>query len=59
MSLRVCLIILCSCAFQLDIGSSADVDAEKTRVWGPGLNENANLAVRYFYIQAKDKDGNE
>ena len=35
------------------------VDVKKSIVWGPGLNPNFNVPVRYFYIQAVDQYGNK
>ena len=49
----------CITVLLLNAVSCVKVDVEKTKIWGPGLNENANLPVRYFFIQAKDKKGNE
>ncbi len=36
---------------------SAEVDAGKCLVWGPGLSPAAVLPVRYFYIQSVDSQG--
>lgn len=32
------------------------IDVSNTLVWGPGLNERFDLPVRYFYIQAVNKN---
>ena len=37
---------------------SKKVDPTKCLVWGPGLRDQASLPVRYFYIQARDKNSN-
>ena len=34
-----------------------DIDTEAFKIWGPGLNSKFNVPVRYFYIQAVDKNG--
>jgi hypothetical protein len=34
-------------------------DHTKFYVWGPGLNANFNLPVRYFFIQAVDFNNNK
>ncbi|XP_059382901.1 protein O-glucosyltransferase 3 [Carassius carassius] len=36
---------------------SAEIDARKCLVWGPGLSPDAVLPVRYFYIQSVDSQG--
>ncbi|XP_034033082.1 protein O-glucosyltransferase 3 [Thalassophryne amazonica] len=38
-------------------GSSAGISGEKCMVWGPGLNPDVVLPVRYFYIQAVTSKG--
>lgn len=37
--------------------SSSEVDLDKTFVWGPGLNPDFFVPVRYFFIQAVDANG--
>ena len=37
--------------------AAAGVSAEKTLVWGPGLDHNIHLPVHYVFIQAVDEDG--
>lgn len=36
---------------------TAEIDARKCLVWGPGLSPDAVLPVRYFYIQSVDSQG--
>ena len=35
-----------------------EVDVSKTEIWGPAFNSDANVPVRYFYLQPKDASGN-
>ena len=59
MDIKNLLPVCCVLSYLVDYVVSVKVDVEKTEIWGPGLNENANLPVRYFFIQAKDKRGNK
>jgi len=42
----------------LAVALAVKVDPSKTLIWGPGLTDDANLPVRYFYIQAMDRHSN-
>nr|CAB3258287.1 KDEL motif-containing protein 1 [Phallusia mammillata] len=35
--------------------NGAEINVANTQLWGPGLRAEANVPVRYFYIQAYDK----
>lgn len=55
MSVSVIFLLALSC---VTIGSAAaGVSAEKSLVWGPGLDHNIHLPVHYVFIQAVDEDG--
>lgn len=43
----------------LNVGfcKDTDIDPVKCVVWGPGLNPDVVLPVRYFYIQTVDSHG--
>ena len=41
------------------LDSKNGVDVSKTLVWGPGLNTNFVVPVRYFFIQPVDLDGDK
>ncbi|XP_016151500.1 protein O-glucosyltransferase 3 [Sinocyclocheilus grahami] len=42
---------------RVGFSGSAELDAGKCVVWGPGLSPAAVLPVRYFYIQSVDSEG--
>jgi len=54
--MKLFLIVLSTYAFRF--GLSVEVIPQNCLIWGPGLISKANLPVRYFYIQARDKSGN-
>lgn len=55
MSIKTFFLLALSC---VTIGSAAaGVSAEKSLVWGPGLDHNIHLPVHYVFIQAVDEDG--
>ena len=39
------------------LGPSSTIDLGKTLLWGPGLNPDFFVPVRYFFIQPVTKDG--
>ncbi|XP_059154251.1 protein O-glucosyltransferase 2-like [Physella acuta] len=41
----------------VSVSFAIDVSVKKSRVWGPGLNADFLLPVRYFYVQLINKDG--
>ena len=55
-TMKLFLIVLSTYAFRF--GLSVEVIPQNCLIWGPGLISKANLPVRYFYIQARDKSGN-
>uniref|UniRef100_A0A1A8ICF7 KDEL (Lys-Asp-Glu-Leu) containing 1 n=1 Tax=Nothobranchius kuhntae TaxID=321403 RepID=A0A1A8ICF7_NOTKU len=60
MSALVLLLVLCLGVFGLDLvwaRDGSELSADKTLVWGPGLETNIVLPARFFYIQAADSLG--
>ena len=55
------LIIFVHTSSALDSALDSDnvVDVSKTLVWGPGLNPNFVVPVRYFFIQPVDLNGDK
>lgn len=44
----------------MGIASSAlEIDVEKTKIWGPGLQSRFFMPVRYFYIHPVAKNGKQ
>ena len=54
-------LFLCLLVFSANehVTSGSSLSAEKSLVWGPGLDHNIHLPVHYVYIQAVDQDGNK
>jgi len=49
------LTVLNSCSYQ----TNGDVSLTKSLVWGPGLDVDIVLPVRYFFIQPVDTEGHK
>lgn len=50
----LCLIIYTSSTQSLSESVSADISLPNCKVYGPGLNANFTVPVRYFFIQLID-----
>ena len=51
------VIFLLALSFVTIGSAAAGISAEKSLVWGPGLDHNIHLPVHYVFIQAVDEDG--
>lgn len=54
---NVAFALVITTAFNVGFGQSIDINPGKCLVWGPGLNPDVVLPVRYFYIQTVDSRG--
>lgn len=50
-------IVVILCAWIITVCQASDVCAERSHIWGSGLEPSAVLPVRYFFIQAVTSEG--
>lgn len=56
-SLHTCLAVAAALSLQLLAAAGERVSPERSLLWGPGLQSDPVLPVRYFYIQAVNERG--
>lgn len=54
---NVAFALVITTALNVGFCQSTDINPGKCLVWGPGLNPDVVLPVRYFYIQTVDSRG--
>ena len=53
------LLVVASLAGPASGGQEVAVSPADSLVWGPGLDPQFVVPVRYFFVQLKDKEGNK
>lgn len=57
-NLRLFIVLVTTCIYPTIIPCAecvAEVDVTNTEIWGPAFNNEANVPVRYFYLQPRDQ----
>lgn len=57
LGVRRALLLPLQLALLVAAGTRAHVSAPRSLAWGPGLQADAVLPVRYFFLQSVDSDG--